>query len=137
MNITLTIIKPLAVKRGNIGSILAMINKAGFTITAMKYTKLSKEQAEVFYQVHKDKFFYNDLVEYMSSGPIVAAILKKENAVKGFRKLIGNTNPEKAEEGTIRKLFAQSVLENAVHGSDSEKNAIIESDFFFLRAERY
>jgi nucleoside-diphosphate kinase len=135
-NITLTMIKPEAVGKNYIGPILGMINEAGFTITAMKLTKLSPRQAEAFYAVHSDKPFYRELVEFMSSGPIVAAILMKENAVNDFRKLIGATNPENAEEGTIRKLFAESLQKNAVHGSDSDENAQVEADFFFGKSER-
>ena len=113
-----------------------MINDAGFLIKAMKVTRLSKEQAGAFYEVHKGKPFYESLVDFMSSGPIVAAMLEKENAVEDFRKLIGATNPANAEEGTIRKLYAVSLQENAVHGSDSDENAIIETDFFFSKTER-
>src|ERR1044072_1087053 len=130
-NRTFTMIKPDAVKAGNIGNILQMMNAAGFRIIAMKYTKLSMEQAGKFYEVHKERPFYGELTEFMSSGPIVAAILEKENAVADFRKLIGATNPAQADEGTIRKLYAKSVGENAVHGSDSDENAKIERDFFF------
>ena len=136
-NITLSIIKPFAVKSGFIGSIMAIITEAGFRISAIKSVKLTVEQAGVFYSVHKSKPFYNDLVEFMSSGPIVAMILKKENAVEDFRELIGNTDPSKAKEGTIRKMFAESLQKNAVHGSDSDENAIIESDFFFARKDRF
>ena len=135
-NITLTMIKPEAVQKGYIGPILDMINKAGFRIISMKLTRLSKIQAQEFYRVHEERPFYNSLVEFMSSGPIVAAILEKENAVEDYRKLIGATNPENADEGTIRKQFAESVEKNAVHGSDSDENAIVESDFFFARSER-
>ena len=117
--------------------ILATITKGGFKITAMKYTKISKEQAEVFYEVHKDQPFYGDLTDFMSSGPIVTAILEKENAVADFRKLIGATNPANAEEGTIRKLFAESMSRNAVHGSDSDENASIEGAFHFATCEVY
>ena len=135
--ITLIMIKPDAVGKNYIGPILNKINEAGFEIIAMKYTKLSLEQAQSFYAVHKERPFYNSLVEFMSSGPIIAAILKKENAVNEFRKLIGATNPAEAEEGTIRKLYAESMQNNAVHGSDSDENAIIESDFFFSKNERF
>jgi len=134
---TLTMIKPDAVKNNYIGSILAMINEAGFKIKAMKYTKLTKEQAKLFYEVHKDRPFYEELVGFMSSGPIVAAILEKDNAVEDFRKLIGATNPAEAEEGTIRKAYATSLGENAVHGSDSDENAILEGDFHFSKCERF
>ena len=119
------------------GAILDRIIKTGFTIKAMKWTKLTKEQAGAFYAVHKERPFYGELVEFMSSGPIVAAVLEKENAVADFRKLIGATNPAQAEEGTIRKDFAASVGENAVHGSDSDENAAIESSFFFSQLETF
>ena len=134
--ITLTIIKPGAYRKGYTGSILAMINQAGFKIQAMKLTKLSTQQAEQFYAIHRSKPFFESLVEFMSSGPIIAAILEKENAVEDYRQLIGATNPENAEEGTIRKKYAESVEMNAVHGSDSDENAAIEADFFFARSER-
>ena len=136
-NRTLTMIKPDAVRKNSIGGILQMINEAGFRIIAMKYTKLSKEKAGEFYAVHKERPFYGELVDFMSSGPIVAAILEKDNAVEDFRKLIGATDPTKAEEGTIRKLFAKSIAANAVHGSDSDENANIEADFFFSKLERF
>jgi len=136
-NITFTMIKPDAVEANNIGPILAMINKAGFRILAMKYMRLTKEQAGNFYAVHKERPFYGELTEYMSSGPIVAAVLSKENAVSDYRKLIGATDPTKADEGTIRKMFAKSIAANAVHGSDSDENANIESDFFFSQLERF
>lgn len=136
-NRTFTMIKPDAVRNGHIGNILQMINAAGFRIVAMKYTRISLEQAGAFYEVHKERPFYGELTEFMSSGPIVAAILEKENAVADFRKLIGATNPAQAEEGTIRKLYAASVGENAVHGSDSDENAKIEGDFFFSGLERF
>jgi nucleoside-diphosphate kinase len=135
-NITLTMIKPEAVSKNYIGPILQMINEAGFKIAAMKLTKLSTRQAEAFYAVHSDKAFYTELVEFMSSGPIVAAILLKENAVADFRELIGATNPENAIEGTIRKLYAESLQKNAVHGSDSNENALVEADFFFAKSDR-
>lgn len=135
-NITFTMIKPDAVEANNIGPILAKMNEGGFTIVAMKYLRLSKEQAGQFYAVHKERPFYGELVNYMSSGPIVAAVLKKDNAVADFRKLIGATDPAKAEEGTIRKLFAKSIAANAVHGSDSDENAQIEANFFFSQLER-
>ncbi len=136
-NVTLTIIKPGAVERNLIGPILSKINEGGFIIKALKYTKLKKEQACEFYQEHEGKPFYEDLTEFMSSSPIVVAILEKENAVADFRKLIGSTDPLEAEEGTIRKLFAASKTHNAVHGSDSDASAIRESDFFFSRVERF
>ncbi|HXS36228.1 MAG TPA: nucleoside-diphosphate kinase [Flavipsychrobacter sp.] len=136
-NRTFTMIKPDAVRNGNIGDILQMINAAGFRIVAMKYTQISQKQAEKFYGIHKERPFYGELTGFMSSGPIVAAILEKDNAVADFRKLIGATNPAQAEEGTIRKKYAASVGENAVHGSDSDENAIIEGDFFFSGLERF
>lgn len=136
-NRTLTMIKPDAVSKNYIGSILERMNKAGFRIVAMKYTKLSQEKAGQFYAVHKERPFYNDLVQFMSSGPIVAAILEKDNAVEDFRKLIGATNPAEAAEGTIRKDFAENIERNAVHGSDSDENAKIEGDFFFSELERF
>lgn len=136
-NLTFTMIKPTAFKNNYAGPILKMINEAGFVIKAMKLTHLSAEQAGAFYAVHKEKPFYDSLVEFMSSGPIVAAILEKENAVEDFRTLIGATNPENAAEGTIRKLYATSLQQNAVHGSDSDENAAIEADFFFSKVERF
>lgn len=136
-NITFTMIKPDAVEANNIGPILAMINKAGFTILAMKYMRLTKEQAGKFYEVHKERPFYGELTEYMSGGPIVAAVLSKNNAVADYRQLIGATDPNKADEGTIRKVFAKSIAANAVHGSDSNENAQIESNFFFSELERF
>ncbi len=136
-NKTFTMLKPDAVVAGNIGNILAMINNAGFKIVSMKYTKLSKDDAGKFYAVHKSRPFYDELCDYMSSGPIVAAILEKENAVEDFRKLIGATDPTKAEEGTIRKMYAKSIEANAVHGSDSDENASLEGSFFFNKFERF
>ncbi len=136
-NRTFTMIKPDGVADNNIGNILAMINKAGFKIVAMKYTQLTTDAAGKFYEVHKERPFYGELVAYMSSGPIVAAILEKDNAVEDFRKLIGATNPANAEEGTIRKLYAKSIGENAVHGSDSDENAAIEGHFYFSNLERF
>tara|TARA_Y100000589_G_scaffold312141_1_gene332178 strand:+ start:17715 stop:18134 length:420 start_codon:yes stop_codon:yes gene_type:complete len=136
-NRTFTMIKPDAVEKNYIGAILEKINAAGFRIVAMKYTKLTQEQAGAFYAVHKERPFYGELVEYMTSGPIVAAILEKDNAVADFRKLIGATNPEEAEEGTIRKLYAESIAANAIHGSDSDENAEIEGNFFFSQIERF
>jgi nucleoside-diphosphate kinase len=130
-------IKPDATSKGHTGAILDQIIKAGFTVRAMKWTKLSTEKAGEFYAVHKERPFYGELVDFMSSGPIVAAILEKDNAVADFRKLIGATNPAQAEEGTIRKNFAASVGENAVHGSDSDENAEIEGNFFFNFFERF
>jgi nucleoside-diphosphate kinase len=134
-NRTFTMIKPDAVKAGHIGAILAKINEAGFRIVAMKYTKLSAEKAGEFYAVHSARPFYGELVGFMSSGPIVAAVLEKENAVEDFRKLIGATDPAKADPGTIRALFAKSIGENAVHGSDSDENAAIEIAFHFSGTE--
>lgn len=136
-NRTLTMIKPDAMKKGDAGGILDMILRSGFKVVALKQTQLSKEKAGEFYAVHNQRPFYGELVEFMSSGPIIAAILEKNNAVQDFRKLIGATDPAKAEEGTIRKKFASSVGENAVHGSDSDENARIEGDFFFSALERY
>lgn len=130
-------IKPCSVKSGNIGSILDKITKNGFKINAMKYTRMSRSQAEKFYEIHSERPFFNDLVEFMSSGPIVAAILEKENAVNDYRELIGSTDPSKAAEGTIRKLYGASVQKNAVHGSDSDENAQIEANFFFSTFERF
>jgi nucleoside-diphosphate kinase len=134
-NQTFTMIKPDAVRNGHIGAILADIQAAGFRIVAMKYTKLSAEKAGEFYAVHKERPFYGELVDFMSSGPIVAAILEKANAVEDFRKLIGATDPAKAEPGTIRAKYASSIGENAVHGSDSDENAAIEGQFHFAGTE--
>ena len=136
-NITFTMIKPDAVEANNIGPILAKINEGGFRIVAMKYLKLSKETAGKFYEVHKERPFYGELVDYMSNGPIVAAVLSKDNAVNDYRTLIGATDPSKAEEGTIRRMFAKSIAANAVHGSDSDENANIEANFFFSQTERF
>jgi nucleoside-diphosphate kinase len=130
-------IKPTAISNGHLGKILAIINEANFRIVALKMVRLPFKSAEEFYIVHKDRPFYKDLCIFMSSGPIVAAILEKENAIDDYRQLIGATNPEEAQDGTIRKLFATSMQQNAVHGSDSDENAIIESDFFFSGIERY
>ncbi len=135
--ITFTMIKPDAVKNKFTGKIIDHILNAGFELKAMKYIWLTNEQAGSFYAIHKERPFYNDLVAYMSSGPIVAAILEKENAVEDFRKTIGATDPQKAEDGTIRKLYAQSIEANAMHGSDSDANAHIEAGFFFSNFERY
>jgi nucleoside-diphosphate kinase len=134
-NRTFTMIKPDAVESGNIGNILQMITDAGFAIKAMKYTQLSEEQAKKFYEVHAERPFYQELVDYMISGPIVAAILEKENAVADFRTLIGATDPSEAAEGTIRKKYAESKAKNAVHGSDSDENAAIEGEFHFASSE--
>ena len=136
-NRTFTMIKPDAVSNGHIGAILNDITSAGFKIIALKYTHLSKETAGAFYEVHKERPFYTDLVNFMSSGPIVAAILEKDNAVEDFRKLIGATNPADAAEGTIRNKYAQSIEANAVHGSDSDENAEIEGNFYFSQLERF
>lgn len=137
MNKTFTMIKPDAVEKGHIGAILNDIISAGFKIVAMKYIQLSKEDASSFYAIHKERPFFNDLIEFMTSGPIVAAILERDNAVEDFRKLIGATNPEEAEEGTIRRKYAKSIDANAIHGSDSDENAKIEGDFFFSHFERF
>ena len=134
-NITFTMLKPDSVSKGNIGKILDKIILDGFEIIAMKYTRLSTEDASKFYSIHSERPFFEDLISYMTSGPIVAAVLKKENAVEDFRKLIGATNPLEAEKGTIRNLFADSISENAIHGSDSDENAIIESNFHFDKDE--
>ncbi len=136
-NKTFTMIKPDATSKGYTGGILDMMLNAGFSIKAMKWTKLTPEQAGEFYAIHKERPFYGELVEFMSSGPIVAAILEKENAVADFRTTIGATNPANAEEGTIRKKYAASIGENAVHGSDSDENAAIEASFFFSGLERF
>ncbi len=128
-------IKPDAFGGGHSGAMIKMIEEAGFAVKAMKLTHLSKEKAGAFYAVHKERPFYGDLVDYMSSGPIIAMILEKSNAVEDFRKLIGATDPAKADEGTIRKLFAKSIEANAIHGSDSDENAQIEGSFFFSQFE--
>ena len=130
-------IKPDAMKNGHAGAILDRISKEGFRIVALKMTKLSAEKAGEFYAVHKERPFYGELVEFMSSGVIIAAILEKANAVAAFRELIGATNPAQAAAGTIRKLYAASVGENAIHGSDSDENAKIEGDFFFSGLEKF
>ncbi len=134
-NRTFTMLKPDSLEKGNTGAILEKINTAGFKIIAMKQTQLSRRDAETFYAVHNERPFFTDLVEYMTRGPIVAAILEKENAVEDFRTLIGATNPEEAADGTIRRLFATSISENAVHGSDSDENAQIEGAFHFSGRE--
>ena len=136
-NKTLTMIKPDAVRNGHIGAILNQITEAGFQISAMKLTQLSLADAEAFYSVHKERPFFGELVAFMTSGPIVAAILEKDNAVEDFRTLIGSTNPAEAAEGTIRARFATSIGENAVHGSDSDENAQIEGDFHFAGREQF
>ena len=135
-NRTFTMIKPDAFRKGHSGAILDRIIKEGFSIKAMKMLHLSKDKAGEFYAIHRERPFYGELVEFMSSGPIIAAILEKDNAVESFRKLIGATNPAAAEEATIRKLFASSVGENAIHGSDSDANAAIEAAFFFSGLEQ-
>jgi nucleoside-diphosphate kinase len=136
-NRTFTMIKPDAVNNGHIGAILDKIITSGFKIIAMKYTRLTPETAGTFYEVHKDRPFYKDLVSYMSAGPIVAAILEKDNAVEDFRTLIGATDPSKAAPGTIRNLFAKSIDANAIHGSDSDENAKSEGSFFFSGLENF
>jgi nucleoside-diphosphate kinase len=136
-NITFSIIKPDAVRNGKTGRILAMINEAGFEIAAMKMLHLNFRQASDFYAVHYGKPFYDGLIDFMTSGPVVVMILKHEDAVNQFRKLIGSTDPKKADAGTIRKLFAVTVQMNAVHGSDSDENAIRESNFFFSEIEKF
>ena len=136
-NRTFTMIKPDAVESNNIGNITQMISDAGFTIKAMKLTQLTKDQAKEFYEVHKERPFYGELVEYMTSGPIVAAVLEKDNAVADFRILIGSTDPTEAEDGTIRKKYAESKGRNAVHGSDSDENAQIEGEFHFAATELF
>lgn len=135
-NLTLAIIKPDAVKQNVIGEIISMITTAGFKIKAMKMINLSRESAMGFYEVHKERPFYNELVDFMTSGPCVPIMLEKENAVEDYRKLIGATDPAQAEEGTVRKRFAKSKAENCVHGSDSDENAMIEIAHFFSRDER-
>lgn len=134
-NITFTMIKPDAIADGHMGAILHKISESGFKVKALKLTHLTVDDAKKFYEVHSERPFYGELVNFMSSGPIVAAVLEKENAVEDFRKLIGATNPAEAEEGTIRKMFARSVGENAVHGSDSDENALIEARFHFSGRE--
>ncbi len=136
-NKTFTMIKPNAVKNGHIGNIIAEITNAGFRIVALRMQKLSKTQAQAFYGIHKERPFFNELVDFMHSGPIVAMILEKENAVEAYRNFIGATNPEEAAEGTIRKKYGASKQMNAVHGSDSDENAEIECNFFFPFSERY
>ena len=136
-NRTFTMLKPDSIEKGNIGPILEKITASGFRIVAMKLTQLTIPDAQTFYAVHKDRPFFEDLVHYMTSGPIVAAILEKDNAVEDFRTLIGATNPAEAAEGTIRKMFAESISQNAVHGSDSDENASIESAFHFSAREMF
>ena len=134
-NRTFTMIKPDATGAGHTGKILDKIIQDGFAIRAMKWTRLTNAEAEKFYAIHKERSFFGELVDYMTSGPIVAAILEKENAVESFRNLIGATDPQKAAEGTIRRMFATSIAANAVHGSDSDENAVIEGAFFFSARE--
>ena len=134
-NRTLTMIKPDAIAKGNTGEIIQKITNSGFKIVALKLTKLTLEQAAEFYAIHKEKKFYEELIKFMISGPIIVAILEKKNAVNDFRALIGSTNPEEAAEGTIRNLYASSVTHNAIHGSDSDENAAIESSFHFKNEE--
>ena len=136
-NLTFTMVKPEAVDAGNTGAILNKIENAGFRVVAMKKVLLSKERAGEFYAVHRERPFYGELVDYMSSGPIIAAILEKDNAVLDFRTLIGATDPSEAKQGTIRAEFAESKAKNAVHGSDSDENALIEADFHFSKEERF
>lgn len=136
-NRTFTMLKPDAVEKGNIGGILEQISASGFRIVAMKMTQMTQNDAQNFYAIHKERPFFGELVEYMTRGPIVAAILEKENAVEDFRTLIGATNPADAAEGTIRKKYAASIGENAVHGSDSDENAAIESAFHFSGREMF
>lgn len=136
-DLTLTIIKPMAVKNNCIGKILNMITDDNFRISAMKMTHLTRDQAQEFYAVHKERPFYNDLVTFMTSGPVVVAILVKDNAVEEYRKLIGATNPKEAAKGTIRSLCGSDIQMNAVHGSDSPENAVKEADFFFSHSERF
>lgn len=136
-NTTLMMIKPDAVENGHIGNILQKVSSSGFQIKALKLTQLSLKDAERFYEIHKERTFFNDLVSFMSRGPIVVAVLKKKDAVNSFRNLIGSTDPSEAAEGTIRKLYATSIGENAVHGSDSDENAEIESSFHFAGRERF
>ena len=134
---TFTIIKPQAVAKGYIGPILNKITEAGFKIGALKMLHMNRTEAQRFYEVHEGRPFYDDLVEFMISGPIVVSVLEKENAVEDYRALIGSTDPEKAEEGTIRKMYAESMQANAVHGSDSDENAELEATFFFPSSERF
>ena len=136
-NITFTMRKPEAVEANNIGGIIRMIEDDGFRIVALKKVQLSKQRAGEFYAVHKERPFYQELVDYMSGGPIIVAVLEKDNAVADFRKLIGATNPADAAEGTIRKIYATSLAENAIHGSDSDDNAKIEANFHFSSEERF
>ena len=136
-NRTFTMLKPDAVANGHIGAILEKINASGFRILALKMTQLTKADAEAFYAIHAERPFFGELVEYMTSGPIVSAVLEKDNAVEDFRTLIGATNPAEAAEGTIRKMYAESISANAVHGSDSDENAAIEATFHFAGREHF
>ena len=135
--ITFTIIKPVAFRKNHTGPILGQIAKAGFRLSAIRSLHMTVDQAKEFYKVHEERPFYDDLVEFMSSGPVVVAVLEKENAVEDFRKLIGSTNPAEAAEGTIRKIYGTSIRANAIHGSDSDENAVIESNFFFATNEQF
>ena len=137
MNKTFTMIKPEAVEKNLTGEILQKICQTGFNIIALKKTKLSVSQAKKFYDIHNERPFFNELIKYITSGPVIAVILEKDNAVQDFRNLIGSTDPNEAEEGTIRKMFAESKSKNAIHGSDSNENADIECDFFFSKTERF
>jgi nucleoside-diphosphate kinase len=134
-NITFTMIKPDAMENGHSGDILSLIQKSGFRVSALKLVHLTKPQAEIFYSIHKEKPFFEELVMFMTRSPIIVAVLKKNNAVEDFRKLIGSTNPKEARKGTVRKMFASSMGENAIHGSDSAENARIESSYFFAGNE--
>ena len=136
-NTTLMMIKPDAVEKGHIGNILEKVTSAGFSIKALKLTQLTVDNAESFYDIHKERPFFEELITFMTRGPIVAAVLEKENAVSDFRTLIGSTNPSEAAEGTLRKLYATSMGENAVHGSDSDENAALEASFHFSQRERF
>ena len=136
-NTTLMMIKPDAIENGHIGNILEKVTSAGFSIKALKLTQLTVDNAESFYEVHKERPFFGELITFMTRGPIVAAVLEKENAVSDFRTLIGSTNPSEAAEGTLRKLYATSMGENAVHGSDSDENADLEASFHFSQRERF
>jgi nucleoside-diphosphate kinase len=135
--VTFSMIKPDAVNKGYSGAILKMMNDAGFRIVAMKQVRLSTNAARQFYEIHKGRPFYEDLITFMTSGPVISLVLEKENAVEDFRKLIGNTDPNKAEEGTVRKLYAENMQRNAVHGADSDQNAIREAAFHFAGKEMF
>ncbi len=135
--ITFTLIKPGAVNHEHIGPILTMINDAGFKIVSMKFLRLTREEASLFYKEHRNKDFFDELIDFICSGPVVAMILMKDNAVRDYRELMGDTDPQKAEEGTIRRIYAEDLGRNAVHGSDSDENAQREANFFFSQLERY